>query len=152
MTTTKDSVKKDNDGFVHRKFFIDDSSNNYLHIKQNDKIIVVGLKLGSETKVRRIGRVTKSTKTIEIRRIREKHLFWSGNAYGFNDYVLRYQDTFEWVRLSDDTGGQWKIPVSYILENGRFLNFKQQGYELQRFVSLEEIAQFKVLKKENRRM
>jgi hypothetical protein len=146
-------VKKHDDGFTHRKFFIDDSSENYLHIKQNDKIIIVSVKLGSETKTRRIGRVTKSTKTIEIRRIRDKHLFRKGNSYGFCFYVLKYQDSFDWVRLSDDAGGQWKIPVQYILDNGSFLNFMNNGgFELQIFLSLEQMAQFKVLKKENRRL
>ncbi len=78
------------------------------------------------------------------------HLFIKGNAYGFNDYVLREQNSFDWIRLSDETC-HWKIPVKYILDNGKYLIFSQQGFELQRFVSLEELEQFRVLETENRR-
>lgn len=86
-----------------------------------------------------------------VKRVRDKHLFRKFNAYGFNDYVLRNQTTFDWIRLSDDEGNHWKIPVTFISEYGKFLNFKQQGFELQRFVSLEQIEQFRVRREENRR-
>jgi hypothetical protein len=98
-----------------------------------------------------IGTVTKSTRTIEMKRKRAKHLHYMSNSYGFNDYILREQTTFDWVRLSDDLGNNWKIPVSYILEKGKYLNFKGQGFELQRFVSLENLEQFRVKAEENRR-
>ena len=143
---------KDAEGFEHRKFFLDDTSNNYLYIKQNDRIILLFLKLGSEKKMRRIGRATKSTKTIEMNREREKHLFRKLNAYGFCYYTLKYQSSYEWVRLSDDTGCHWKIPIKFILENGQFLNFKKEGFETQQFVPLEKLEQFKINKSENRRI
>ncbi len=134
---------------VTRTFYID--MDNYLLLSMNDKLINVKLKLKGD-KVRQIGTVTKSTRTIEIRRVRDRHLFRKLNAYGFNDYVLRHQTSFEWIRLSDDVGDHWKIPVSYVLEKGEYLNFKKEGFELQRFVSLNDLEQFRVKKEENRRL
>jgi len=134
--------------FKIRSFYIDEQ--NTLLIKSNDKLIIVKLLL-KNMKPRMIGTVTKSTRTIEMRRKRGKHLHYMTNSYGFNDYILREQTTFDWVRLSDDLGNHWKIPVSYILEEGKYLNFKGQGFELQRFVSLENLEQFRVKAEENRR-
>ena len=137
--------------FTFRTFFLDESSKNYLLIKQNNKIIKVALKLENYKKQRHIGTVTKSTRTIEMRRKREKHLFRKGNAYGFNDYILRNSSTFDTIRLSDEQN-HWKIPVKYVLDNGRYLAFTSVGFELQRFVSLEDLEQFRVKKAENRRV
>lgn len=134
---------------VTRTFYVD--MDNYLMLSSNDKLINVKLKLKGD-KVRQIGTVTKSTRTIEMRRVRDRHLFRKLNAYGFNDYVLRYLNLFEWIRLSDDVGDHWKIPVSYVLEKGEYLNFKKEGFELQRFVSLNDLEQFRVKKEENRRL
>jgi hypothetical protein len=134
--------------FTIRKFFIDDI--NYLQIKSNDKLIHLKLILVND-KPRKIGTVTKSTRTIAMKRKRGVHLFRKLNAFGFNDFVLREQNCVDWVRLSDDTGTHWKIPVKYILENGVYMNFKKEGFELQRFVSLEQLEQFRVKDSENRR-
>ena len=134
--------------FKIRSFYIDEQ--NTLLIKSNDRLIIVKLLL-KNMKPRMIGTVTKSTRTIEMKRKRGKHLHYMSNSYGFNDYILREQTTFDWVRLSDDLGNHWKIPVSYILEKGTYLKFKQQGFELQRFVSLENLEQFRVKAEENRR-
>jgi hypothetical protein len=134
--------------FKIRSFYIDEQ--NTLLIKSNDKLIIVKLLL-KNMKPRMIGTVIKSTRTIEMKRKRGKHLHYMSNSYGFNDYILREQTTFDWVRLSDDLGNHWKIPVSYILEKGKYLNFKGQGFELQRFVSLENLEQFRVKAEENRR-
>ena len=141
-------IKSKDSGFVIRQFFIDDD--NYLQIKSNDKLIHLKLKLKGD-KIRLIGTVTKSTKTIEMRRKRGIHLFRKMNAWGFNHYVLKNAYTFDTIRLSDDLGNHWKIPVKYILDNGRFLQFKDEGFEKQQFVSLEELEQFRVKKEENRR-
>jgi hypothetical protein len=134
--------------FVIRMFPIDD--NNSLVIKSNDRLIHLKLHLAGD-KPRLIGTVTKSTRTIVMRRKRAVHLFRKMNAYGFNDYVLRQAKTFDWIRLSDDLGNDWKIPKDYILNEGEYMNFKRQGFELQRFVSLENLEQFKVRDNENRR-
>jgi hypothetical protein len=135
--------------YTIRKFYIDDE--NYLLIKSNDTLIFLTLYLKGD-KGRNIGTVTKSTRTIKMKRIRAVHLFRKLNAYGFNDYVLRNQSSIDWISLSDDLGNHWsKIPVSYVLEHGTYLNFKNQGFELQRFVSLEDLEKYKVKKEDNTR-
>ncbi len=141
---------KDKHGNTIRSFFIDDSGMNKLMVKQNEKLIILTLKLG-DNKPRRIGQVTKSTRTIEMRRTRSLHLFRKGNAYGFGYYVLKNQTSIDWIRLSDDTGSHWKIPVNYLIAKGKFLHFKNQGFELQKFLSLETLKQFEVQPEENRR-
>lgn len=136
--------------FKIRNFFIDEK--NYLQIKSNDKLIFLTLYLNGEKRGRNIGTITKSTRTIFMKRKVDKHLFRKLNAWGFNDYVLRNQSTFDFVSLSDDKGNHWsKIPVSMILDGATYLNFKSQGFELQRFVSLEDLEKYKVKKEDNTR-
>lgn len=132
-----------------RQFLQDDGINKIISCA-TDKTITIDLKLGSEKRKRRLGVITKSTKTFKIKRIRTKHLFRKGNAYGFNHYVLSTGKSFDTVTLSDDFS-DWKIPVSYILEKGKYLMFKQQGFELQIFVSLGDLEPYRILPKENRR-
>ncbi|MES2287636.1 MAG: hypothetical protein V4547_18215 [Bacteroidota bacterium] len=136
---------------VHRTFFIDDAGRNKIFLQSTRKTIVVLLQLETESYKKKIGVVTKSTKTLKIERKRDLHLFRMGNAYGFNEYILKQAKTFDTISLSDELE-HWKIPVKFILENGKYLNFAQQGYELQLFVSLSQLEQFRVLKKENRRI
>lgn len=138
-----------NNELTIRKFFIDTTGLNYLIIKQNDKLISLYLKLG-KLKQRFIGTVTKSTKTFEVRRKRGKHLHIKSNSYGFNYHALDNKKSFDTVRLSDEIS-DWKIPVNFILENGSFLYFKEQGFEKQIFVSLEQIEQYIVPPEEKRR-
>ena len=148
MTTAPNKTKKVKSPFVVRMFPIDDD--NSLQIKSNDRLIKLKLLLKGD-KPRKIGTITKSTRTIEMKRKRDIHLFRKANSYGFNHYVLSESKHFDWVRLKDDCGNHWKIPKSYILESGKFLHFKCEGFERQQFVSLEELEQFRVHDKENRR-
>lgn len=154
--STTPKTKKPKPEFTFRQFFLDDddTGGNYLMIKQNNKLIHLYLHLKNFQK-RFIGTVTKSTRTLTTRRIRSKHLFQKLNAYGFNYHVLSRQSSFDFINLSDDLGNHWKLPVKYVLESGKdaneFLHFKQQGFELQKFVSLENLEQFRVKPEENRR-
>ena len=141
---------KDKDGNTIRSFHIDDSGKNLLMVKSNNKLSSLTLKLGT-LKQRRIGVVTKSTRTIEMFRKKDSHTFVKINGYGFNYFILKNQTSVDWIRLSDDTGSNWKIPVSYIVNNGSYMQFKKVGFELQKFVSFNEIEQFRVAKSENRR-
>lgn len=135
-----------------RQFYIDEKGEDLLIVKSTDTRRALYLKLLSENKKRLIGTVTRSTKTIYFKRKRSIHLFRKGNSYGFNDFILRNQDTIDWVDLSDDCGCHWKIPVKYIMENGKYLTFSKVGFEVQRFLSLDELEQFKINEYENRRI
>lgn len=134
-----------------RHFFLDEQGHNRIIMHHSEKTVVLYIKLQSEGgRSRKVGVITKSTKTLKITRKRDKHLFRKLNAYGFNEYVLANGKSFDKIWLKDDFN-EWKIPVDFILKEGEYLNFKAQGFELQKFISLEKIEQFKVKKKENRR-
>jgi hypothetical protein len=150
---------------VLRTFYINSEHRNSILMVQNDKRTILYLKLAAErNRKRRIGVITKSTKTLKVTRIHAKHYFRKLSGYGFNDYVLRTAISFDKIWLKDDYS-EWKIPVDYILAKGticdskgqeidkeqHILHFKEKGFERQIFVPLVDIEQFRVLKKENRR-
>lgn len=118
-----------------------DEKGNQIIAKTNEDIISICLKLASENKERILGLVNKPEKTFQINRIREKHILKRNNSYGFNYYVIKNAKTFDKIYLIDDVTS-WMIPVKFILENGSFLQFQQQGFELQIFIPLEKIEQF----------
>jgi hypothetical protein len=128
---------------------ISDDYGNLVIARNNGKRIILSLKLVEEDRHRRIGVVNLAQKTLSIRRCRDKHLFRKATAYGINYKLLADSKLFDTVKISDELQ-DWSVPVSYILENGSFLNFQNVGFELQLFVSLEQIEQFKMQKNENR--
>ena len=65
------------------------------------------------------------------------------NSYGFNEHLIKTGKTFDKIKLIDD-GGTYVFPKSEILEKGKYLFFKEQGFEKQLFLPLEEINKFKV--------
>lgn len=152
MAKKAGTSKKTN--LTYRLFFVDDEGGNKLQVKQNDKLIVLTLLLKND-KPRRIGVVTRSTRTLAIKRKVGVHLFRKISplgGWGFCHYVLNNQNSIDFIRLSDDMGNEWSnIPVKFILENGKFLFFKEQGFEKQIFVSLEQLAEFKITPEQNRR-
>lgn len=131
-TETKDELIKQ----------LSDEYGNLIISKNNGKRIKVSLKLLSEKKSRLIGIINKATKSIAIERKRSQHLLIKANAYGFNYNLLHSAKQFNTIRLQDEFN-RWTIPLQYILENGEFLFFKEQGFEKQIFISLNKIEQFK---------
>jgi hypothetical protein len=121
-----------------------DEKGNELIAKTNDNVISLYLKLVEKSE-RLLGIIDKKEKTFQIKRNREKHLFKRNKSYGFNHYVLKNAKTFDKIYLLDDVTS-WIIPVKFILENGSFMQFQQQGFELQIFIPLEKIAQFENVK------
>lgn len=119
-----------------------DDYGNIIRVKNNGKRIIVDLKLASENKYRRMGVITLSTKTIEIKRVRERHLFHKTQSYGFNHKLIAESKLFDKIRLKDDFE-EWVIPKAYLLEHCEFLNFAKQGFELQCFLPLYKMADFK---------
>lgn len=123
-----------------------DTDGNGLIINTNDNIIKLYLQLKAETKKRMLGFINKNTKTFHINRKREAHLFRKLNAYGFCYQVLADAKKFDKIRLKDETD-EWVIPLSYIVNKQTpptYLHFKGKGgFELQVFVPLENITQFK---------
>ena len=121
-----------------------DEKGNELIAKTNGNVISLYLKLVEKSE-RLLGIIDKKEKTFQIRRNREKHIFKRNKSYGFNHYVLKNAKTFDKIYLLDDVTS-WIIPVKFILENGSFMQFQQQGFELQIFIPLDKIAQFENVK------
>lgn len=122
---------------------LSDEFGNLLISRNNGRRVLVSLKLVSEDKARRIGTINIAQKTIDMERNRAIHLFRKSNSYGFNHNLLKKTLLFDKVRLRDDQN-EWLIPKDFILENGHFLNFKNQGgFELQIFLPLNIMEQFK---------
>lgn len=119
-----------------------DDKGNLLIIKNNGKRIILSLKLVAEERYRRVGVINMAQKTLEVRRNREEHLLRKGNAYGLNVRLLEDGRLFDKVRLIDNYE-EWVIPKEWILKNGSFLYFLQQGFEKQIFVNLVDIEPFK---------
>lgn len=120
-----------------------DEHGNYFEVEEIKGWLIVGLKLESNVKIREIGKVNLKEKFIEIKRNKEKHLFRKNNSYGFNEYLIKTSKTFDNVKLIDDNG-TYVFPKNTILEKGKYLFFKEQGFEKQLFLPLEEINKFKV--------
>ena len=119
-----------------------DQYGNYFEVEENKGWLTVSLKL-QDTKIREIGRVNLKERFIEIKRDKAKHLFRKNNSYGFNEHLIKSGKTFDKIKLTDD-GGTYIFPKSEILEKGKYLFFKEQGFEKQLFLPLEEINKFKI--------
>lgn len=103
------------------------------------------LQLKSEGRARQLGSLDLSTKIFWCKRSMRKHYHYATKSFGFNWTIL--QDDFldiQKVRLVVDDEIHYEFPVSLIKDYGRFLNFKQQGFELQRFLSYDLIKNYKV--------
>ena len=121
---------------------IADDYGNKLICSNNGDRIIVSLKLVSEIRSRSLGTINLSSRVIKIKRNSKKHLMRSVNGYGFNHRLIADSKLFDTIFLSDENS-DWQIPKQFILDNGAFLNFNKQGFELQIFIGLYNIEQFK---------
>ena len=99
------------------------------------------LKLEGETRKRKLGTMNSRVNRLQIHKIRKKHLMEKIQGYGFNYLFLKNAKSFHTIELYDEVS-QWVIPKEFILENGQFLHFKKEGFELQIFMSLEKLDTF----------
>jgi hypothetical protein len=120
-----------------------DSSGNILRAYWYGKVSRMTLKLAKEKREREIGVIDHELKRFEIKRDPKKHLFLKFNAYGLN-HALLSDGLFDSV-LIDDSNNKWDVPNDVIVNNGRFLNFKNNGgFELQIFIPLSKIEKYKI--------
>jgi hypothetical protein len=120
-----------------------DEFGNYFEVEEKNGWLTVGIKLKSDKKVREVGKVDLKSRTIEMVRNKERHLFRKNNSYGFNEYLIKTGKTFDTIKLTDDLG-TYIFPKKELLEKGSYLFFKQQGFEKQLFLPLEEINKYRV--------
>ena len=122
---------------------IPDQYGNYFEVEESKGWLSVSIKREKDIRLREIGKVNLKERFIEIKRNKLKHLFRKNNSYGFNEHLIKTGKTFDKIKLIDD-GGTYVFPKSEILEKGKYLFFKEQGFEKQLFLPLEEINKFKV--------
>lgn len=73
------------------------------------------------------------------KRYKLKHLFRAKNAYGVNWPIV---ETFtpETIRLNIlDTRESYTISLEKFKELSKYLNFKNQGFELQKFIEIKDL-------------
>lgn len=102
------------------------------------------LNLAGEDRTRSVGRIDESQRVMVAYRSFDTHLHRKANAFGFNHMLLKTATKFDNVFLNTNKIDKYVIPVHYILSNGKFLFFKEKGFEKQIFVTVEEIQQFRI--------
>jgi hypothetical protein len=127
---------------MNKTHTIEDSSGNKLIASHKDSIINLSLLL-ADGKKRAIGQIDKATKTLRLVRSRSKHLMRVNNSYGINYYLIENGVTFDKVEIVDEQS-RWLIPKDYLMEHCTTMNFKAQGFELQKFISLDKINTFAI--------
>lgn len=110
---------------------------------ERDGFIYITLHLKGKKAARNIGRVRLADRVLEVTRKRDKHLMRKANAYGFNEYVLREAKRFDKIELTDEYG-TYLFSRQLVLDMGRYLHFKEEGFEKQMFLSLNIINNHKV--------
>lgn len=126
-------IKRDN------QIRIPDTQGNEILINNGSTIL---LKLTNETRVRRLG-IINSKHYFVVHRNRKTHLHYKTNSYGFNYYIVKNAQKFNYILLIDKSG-KYLIPNNVILEQGKILQFKSEGFELQIFLTLKIIKKYKL--------
>lgn len=126
-----------------------DAAGNELRVYMNPEIshvLTVNLFVNRESRSRTLGIINTKTRTVFMKRERNKHLHRIGNAYGFNHALLKEAKKFDTVVLRDEVSA-WQIPKEIILEKGQFFFYKQTGFERQIFLSLSELENYCIKEK-----
>lgn len=110
---------------------------------EKDGYLYITLHLKGKKAGRNIGRVRLADRVLEVNRKRDKHLMLKANAYGFNEYVLREAKRFDKIELKDDYG-TYLFSRQLVLDMGKYLHFKEEGFEKQIFLSLNIITNHKI--------
>ena len=123
-----------------------DESDNVLIIEENrSKNLNLYIRLEQERHRRHIGMIDVKARIFHVERNSSQHLLKKANAYGFNHYILSKGQTFDKVALHEvDTGKIYLIDKIYLLKEGQFLFFKQQGFERQLFLTREWLDYYEV--------
>jgi hypothetical protein len=120
----------------------------YLRVWSDENKVDVGgsifLKLKSESKKRNLGNLIVSDRSFHIIRDSGRHYHYKSKSYGFNWNIINDADLgIKTIHLIVDKKDKYIIPKSVLETYGRFLNFKQQGFELQKFLPMDMIRQFR---------
>ena len=125
--------------------YIEDTCGNRIIVNRNNQRLTVSIQLANNAlnpKPKYIGDIDMTNRTLIVKRSRMKHLLIKRNAYGLNHKLITEATRFDTVRIIDEFS-TWNIPREFIVENGQPLLFTRYCHELQIFISLEQIEQFK---------
>lgn len=126
----------------------DDESGNRLYMRifsdehHYDTSATIHLKLAGAKSTRQLGYIDLTTKTFFCKRDTTKHYHYNTKSFGFNYTLL--SDTMLGIKkvvVEIDNKEILSFPISLLESRGRFLNFKQQGFELQKFLELSIIRE-----------
>ena len=100
----------------------------------------VHLKLAKMSKPRLLGYVDVQEAVFHVVRDTAKHYHYKTKGFGFNWEILTSNlIDIKTISLKVDENTLYVFPKSLLIDYGTFLNFKQQGFELQRFLRLDLI-------------
>lgn len=131
------------------KFVKDDNMGNkmYLRVMTDEQGVNqnanIHLKLSTESHYRSIGNYFFKDNTLYVKRESDKHLHRQTKSYGFNNDLLN--DPYlniQWI-VADIDGVRYRFPMTLMKDYGSFLQFKKQGFELQRFLKFALIKPYK---------
>jgi len=105
---------------------------------------VIYLVLSANNKRRKLGIIDFKKETFNVHRNYDRHLLKKNNSFGFNVSLLETAKIFNKVVLTTNKKEVFVIPVDFILKKGEYLFFKQQGFEKQIFLKLEDMKDFKL--------
>lgn len=104
---------------------------------------IIHLKLKGGKYPRQLGNLVFSTRTFFCKRNSAKHYHNKMKGYGFNWTILEDATlSIEKIHLVIDETQHYEFDKSVIKTYGKFLNFKEQGFELQRFLPLVVIREY----------
>lgn len=137
---------------IHEQTFAnEDKAGNKLFLKvffndKNEKLNAkIAIKLASESRPRQMGTYDFRSRTFYCQRKSEKHYHRMTKGYAVNWTLM--EDPYlaiEKIHMVIDDSNHYEFSKSIVQEYGKFLNFKQQGFELQRFVPFEIIKRYHV--------
>jgi hypothetical protein len=93
------------------------------------------------TKPRRIGMYNPLIKQLQLKRDSSKHYHYKSRTYGVNAEILSSLE-IDNVLFNIDKKN-YVVPIQEF-NNAKYLNFNQQGFELQKFLSVDIINQYAV--------
>jgi hypothetical protein len=128
---------------MNKTHTIEDRSGNKLIASHKDSIINLSLLL-TDGKKRAIGQIDKASRTLRLIRSRSKHLMRVNNSYGINYYLIENGKLFDKVQIVDEQN-TWIVSKDYLIEHCTTMNFKTQGFELQKFISLDKLNSYVTL-------
>lgn len=132
-----------------QKFMQEDQGGNQLFMRvfldetETQRSANIHLKLKGEERRRFIGNYYFDNHTIYLRRDSNKHFHYSTKSYGFNYRLINDPHLdIKWIVVKIDDN-VYRFPKSMLDSYGTYLQFKQQGFELQRFLKFNMIKNYK---------